>query len=256
VRDQRARVARHALCRRRGAPLRSRRKSRPGRVGLGGAVGQADTRLLAGGGDPQARRSSGSAFVAVGCTLQQLALRKRQSRAGFLSSRRLPSQRDPSVRPRSYPEAVRVLITGGERATSDRCSHPGCSGTISRSLSSTSLLFRARDRRRRPARDRTSENHPQSISNVGRGEGNHIKTRIVESATSAVRGFEVERRLLTFGRDIRDVTVSSAKIADCLGFKAAGGVASGAEEVRDAITSGLIKDPGSAWYRNRSFSVQ
>lgn len=94
------------------------------------------------------------------------------------------------------------------------------------------------------------------IFNVGHEHGNHTKTRIVELVTSAVPGVEVEHRHLTFGGDMRDVAVSSAKIADRLGFTAERTVEWGIAEVRDAITSGLIKEPASPRYRNHSFSVQ
>ncbi len=94
------------------------------------------------------------------------------------------------------------------------------------------------------------------LFNVGHQEGNHTKTRIVELVTDAVPGVEVERRQLTFGGDMRDVTVSCDKMRDRLGFRAAVTVPEGIAEVRDAISSGLIKEPASPRYRNHSFSIQ
>lgn len=94
------------------------------------------------------------------------------------------------------------------------------------------------------------------IFNIGHEDGNLTKTGIVELVTSAIPGVSVERRTLTFGGDMRDVAVSCAKVADRLGFRASLSVPSGIDEVRDAITSGLIKEPLSPRYRNHSFSVQ
>jgi nucleoside-diphosphate-sugar epimerase len=94
------------------------------------------------------------------------------------------------------------------------------------------------------------------IFNVGHEHGNHTKTHIVELVTAAIPGVEVERRQLTFGGDMRDVAVSCAKIRERLGFRAATTVEQGIVEVRDAVLSGLIKEPTSARYRNHSFSVQ
>jgi nucleoside-diphosphate-sugar epimerase len=94
------------------------------------------------------------------------------------------------------------------------------------------------------------------IFNVGHEEGNFTKSQIVELVTAAVPDVMVERRELTFGGDMRDVTVSVAKIRDRLGFCASITVPTGITEVRDAIMSGLIKDPVSHRYRNHSFSVQ
>jgi nucleoside-diphosphate-sugar epimerase len=94
------------------------------------------------------------------------------------------------------------------------------------------------------------------IFNVGHEHGNHTKMRIVELVREAVPSVTVERRALTFGGDMRDVTVSCRKMAERLGFRAEVTVEQGICEVRDAIVAGLIKDPGSDRYRNHSFSVQ
>ena len=54
---------------------------------------------------------------------------------------------------------------------------------------------------------------------------------------------EIEYRDLSFGEDMRDVAVSCEKIDRVLGFRARRGVEDGILEIRDAIESGLIKDP-------------
>lgn len=94
------------------------------------------------------------------------------------------------------------------------------------------------------------------IFNVGDDSGNHSKSEIVDMVCAAIPEIEVEVRGLTFGGDMRDVAVSCAKIASRLGFRASTGVPEGIAEVRDAITTGLIQDPGSPRYRNHTFSVQ
>lgn len=94
------------------------------------------------------------------------------------------------------------------------------------------------------------------IFNVGHETGNHTKTAVVDMVATAVPGVEVERRELSFGGDMRDVAVSCAKIADRLGFRASITVHMGIEEVRDAITTGLIREPASPRYRNHAFSLR
>lgn len=94
------------------------------------------------------------------------------------------------------------------------------------------------------------------VFNVGHEEGNFSKTQIVEMVAAAVPGVEVESRRLSFGGDMRDVTVSCDKIRDRLGFRASVTVPVGIDEVRNAITAGLIREPTSARYRNHTFSVQ
>jgi|GEM_PF-3406030 len=66
---------------------------------------------------------------------------------------------------------------------------------------------------------------------------------------------EIEYRELSFGEDMRDVAVSFEKIGRVLGFRARRGVEGGIVEIRDAIETGLIKDPSSAKYRNNQFIV-
>jgi hypothetical protein len=50
--------------------------------------------------------------------------------------------------------------------------------------------------------------------------------------------------------------VSCEKIGRVLGFRARREVEDGIVEIRDAIESGLIKDPSSATYRNHQFIVK
>jgi nucleoside-diphosphate-sugar epimerase len=93
------------------------------------------------------------------------------------------------------------------------------------------------------------------IFNVAAPGGNYTKMAVVELVRKHVPAVEVQYRDLTFGEDMRDVAVSCEKIERVLGFRARRTVEDGVVEVRDAIESGLIRDPGSAQYRNHQLLV-
>ncbi len=93
------------------------------------------------------------------------------------------------------------------------------------------------------------------IFNVAAADGNYSKLELVELVRKHVPAVEVESRDLSFGEDMRDVAVSCEKIGRVLGFQARRRVEDGVVEIRDAIESGLIKDPSSAKYRNHQFIV-
>lgn len=61
---------------------------------------------------------------------------------------------------------------------------------------------------------------------------------------------------LTFGGDIRDITVSFDKIRRELGFHAKLTVDDGVREVVNALRTGLIRDPHDERYRNAQFIVK
>jgi len=94
------------------------------------------------------------------------------------------------------------------------------------------------------------------IFNVGSDAGNYTKTEIIELVRRHVDGVALEERDLDFGSDMRDVTVSCQKIAERLEFRAAIGVEDGIKEVRDAIVSGLLRDPQSSHYRNHDLVIR
>jgi len=54
----------------------------------------------------------------------------------------------------------------------------------------------------------------------------------------------------------REVAVSCQKISERLGFRAGITVEVGIKEVRDAILSGLLKDPQSPRYRNHDLVIR
>ena len=61
---------------------------------------------------------------------------------------------------------------------------------------------------------------------------------------------------LTFGGDMRDISVSFEKIRRELGFEARRTVDDGVREVLHALRIGLIRNPQDQRYRNAQFIVQ
>jgi len=94
------------------------------------------------------------------------------------------------------------------------------------------------------------------VFNVGSDTGNYTKDEIVAFVKKHVDGLKVTHKDLSFGGDMRDITVSFAKIRRELGFEAKISVEDGIIEVRDALQLGLIKDATEFRYRNAQFIVQ
>ncbi len=94
------------------------------------------------------------------------------------------------------------------------------------------------------------------VFNVGSDAGNYTKDEIVRLVQRHVPGTMVTYKDLSFGGDMRDITVSFAKIRRELGFEPQTSVEQGVIEVRDALQSGLIKDANDGRYRNAQFIVQ
>jgi nucleoside-diphosphate-sugar epimerase len=94
------------------------------------------------------------------------------------------------------------------------------------------------------------------VFNLGSDCGNHTKDEIVSLVQKHVEGLKVTHKDLSFGGDMRDITVSFAKIKRILGFETRITVEDGIREVRDALQTGLIKDPTGDRYRNAQFIVQ
>lgn len=93
------------------------------------------------------------------------------------------------------------------------------------------------------------------IFNVAAAGGNYSKHEVVELVCKHVPHVEVEHRNLSFGGDMRDVAVSGEKLARILGFSAKRSVEQGICEIKEALESGLIKDPLAPRYRNHQFIV-
>ncbi|HWQ12457.1 MAG TPA: NAD(P)-dependent oxidoreductase [Roseiflexaceae bacterium] len=94
------------------------------------------------------------------------------------------------------------------------------------------------------------------VYNLGSDEGNYTKDQIIELVRRHVEGVQVIYKDLSFGGDMRDISVSFAKIRRELDFSCRVSVEQGVIEVRDALRSGLIRDPHDVRYRNAQFIVQ
>lgn len=94
------------------------------------------------------------------------------------------------------------------------------------------------------------------IYNLGTDDGNYTKDQIVQLIIKRLPETFVQYKDLTFGGDMRDITVSFEKIRRELGFKATLTVDDGIREVVNALRLGLIREPQHERYRNAQFIVQ
>ena len=94
------------------------------------------------------------------------------------------------------------------------------------------------------------------VYNLGSDDGNHTKDEIVALVLKHLPGTTVSYKDLTFGGDMRDITVSFEKVQRELGFRTTLTVDDGVREVLYALHSGLIRDPHDERYRNAQFIVQ
>jgi nucleoside-diphosphate-sugar epimerase len=95
-----------------------------------------------------------------------------------------------------------------------------------------------------------------TVYNLGTDNGNYTKDEIVALVVKRLPETEVLHKDLTFGGDMRDITVSFAKIKRELGFETTLDVDDGVREVLFALKSGLIRNPHDEHYRNAQFIVQ
>lgn len=94
------------------------------------------------------------------------------------------------------------------------------------------------------------------IYNVGTPQGNYTKDEIVALVLKRLPETEVTYKNLTFGGDMRDITVSFDKIRRELGYTTTLNVDDGIREVVHALRTGLIRNPHDERYRNAQFIVQ
>lgn len=94
------------------------------------------------------------------------------------------------------------------------------------------------------------------VYNLGTPDGNLTKDEVVKLILKRLPKTLVRYKDITFGGDMRDLTVSFEKIQRQLGFKAQKTVDDGVREVLEAIQQGLIKNPADERYRNARFIVQ
>jgi len=94
------------------------------------------------------------------------------------------------------------------------------------------------------------------IYNLGSDNGNYTKDQIVELVLKRMPETVVTYKDMTFGGDMRDITVSYEKIQRELGFQTRLTPDDGIREVLHAIRTGLISNPHDQRYRNAQFIVQ
>jgi nucleoside-diphosphate-sugar epimerase len=94
------------------------------------------------------------------------------------------------------------------------------------------------------------------VYNLGSDAGNYTKDQIVELVLKRLPETVVTYKDMTFGGDMRDITVSYAKIQRELDFSTRLTPEDGVREVLHAIRSGLISNPHDQHYRNAQFIVQ
>jgi nucleoside-diphosphate-sugar epimerase len=94
------------------------------------------------------------------------------------------------------------------------------------------------------------------VYNLGSEEGNYTKDQIIALILKRLPETNVQYKDMTFGGDMRDISVSFEKIGRELDFKARLTVDDGIREVLHALRSGLIREPNDQRYRNAQFIVQ
>jgi nucleoside-diphosphate-sugar epimerase len=94
------------------------------------------------------------------------------------------------------------------------------------------------------------------IFNLGTGDGNLTKDQIVNLILKRLPETVVHYKDMTFGGDMRDLTVSFEKIQEKLGFTAKCTVDDGIKEILAVLRNGIISNPQDQRYRNAQFIVQ
>ncbi len=94
------------------------------------------------------------------------------------------------------------------------------------------------------------------VYNLGTEQGNFSKDDVVAMVLKRLPETNVRYKDLTFGGDMRDITVSFEKIQKELNFEAKLSVDDGVREVLHALRSGLIRNPSDERFRNAHFIVQ
>ena len=94
------------------------------------------------------------------------------------------------------------------------------------------------------------------VFNLGTENGNYTKNEIVNLVLKRMPEVVVQYKDMSFGGDMRDITVSFEKIKRVLGFNTTLIVDDGVREVLFALKTGLIKNPTDDRYRNAQFIVQ
>jgi nucleoside-diphosphate-sugar epimerase len=94
------------------------------------------------------------------------------------------------------------------------------------------------------------------IFNLGSKDGNYTKDELVALILKRMPETLVRYKDITFGGDMRDITVSFDKVHQQLGFIPKMTVDDGVREVLHVLRNGVINNPHDAKYRNAQFIVQ
>jgi nucleoside-diphosphate-sugar epimerase len=94
------------------------------------------------------------------------------------------------------------------------------------------------------------------VFNLGTEDGNYTKDEIVGLVIKRLPETVVTYKDLTFGGDIRDISISFDKIRRLLGFKAEMTVDDGVREVVHTLRTGILRNPQDEKYTNARFIVQ
>lgn len=94
------------------------------------------------------------------------------------------------------------------------------------------------------------------VYNLGSESGNYTKDEIVALILKRLPETVVQYKDMTFGGDMRDITVSFEKVRRKLGFETQLTVDDGIREVLHALREGIISNPYDTRYRNAQFIVQ
>jgi len=104
--------------------------------------------------------------------------------------------------------------------------------------------------------DAPAEKVRGEVYNLGAESGNCTKDELIALVQKHVAGWKLQYKEMSFAGDMRDITVSFAKVRQALGFEPQFSVEQGVVEVRDAIQQGLIKNTISPRYQNADFTTQ
>jgi nucleoside-diphosphate-sugar epimerase len=94
------------------------------------------------------------------------------------------------------------------------------------------------------------------VFNLGTEQGNYRKDQIVDFVLKRLPETHVRYKDLTFGGDMRDISVSFEKVRRELGYQPTLTIDDGVREVLHALQDGLIKNPHDERFRNAQFIVQ
>lgn len=94
------------------------------------------------------------------------------------------------------------------------------------------------------------------VYNLGSKDGNYTKDEIISLILKRLPETVVRYKDMTFGGDMRDISVSFDKVYERLGFETRLTVDDGIREVLHALRDGVFENPNDPKYRNAQFIVQ